>query len=110
MEERKDAFKREEAKITSFEDTKVSVGESKEEDDEDDENPIIKLKKPYKFEGVEYTEIDLSGMDELTANDMIAINRIMNRTNPGVDVMPEVSMEYAMNFACKATKLPIEFF
>ena len=28
---------------------------------------LVKLSKPYKFEGQTYSEIDLSGMDSLTA-------------------------------------------
>lgn len=32
---------------------------------------IIKLAKPYVFEGTEYGEIDLSGLDKLTVQDAI---------------------------------------
>ena len=71
---------------------------------------VIKFKKPYRFEGKEYTELDLSGMDDLTGADMIAVNKIMQRSSGGIDVMPEVSVEYAFYFAARATKLPVEFF
>jgi len=71
---------------------------------------VVKFKKPFTFERKEYTEVDLSGMEDLTAADMIAVNKIMNRTSPGIDVMPEVSVEYACHFAARAAKLPIEFF
>lgn len=71
---------------------------------------VVKFKKPYRFEGKEYTEIDLSGMDDLTGADMIAINKIMSRSSAGIDVMPEVSVEYAFYFAARAAKLPLEFF
>lgn len=80
------------------------------ENEEDEDSLVIKFKKPYKFEGTEYTEIDLSGLDDLSASDMIAVNKYMNRTNPGIDVMPEVSLEYALNLAAKACKQPVEFF
>lgn len=30
---------------------------------------IVKFAKPYSFEGTEYTEVDLSGMDKLTIQD-----------------------------------------
>lgn len=33
---------------------------------------IVKFAKPYSFEGTEYTEVDLSGMDKLTIQDMDA--------------------------------------
>ena len=71
---------------------------------------VIKFKKPYYFEGKEYTEIDLSGMEDLTGADMIAINKIMSRGSAGINVMPEVSIEYACYFAARAAKQPIEFF
>lgn len=78
----------------------------------EEESMVIKFKKPYIFEKKEYTELDLSGLDDMTGADMIAVNKIMKRLSPGggIDVMPEVSMEYACVFASKATKLPIEFF
>lgn len=71
---------------------------------------VITLKKPYHFEGKDYTEIDLNGLDDLRASDMIAVNKYMQRTTAGIDVMPEVSLEYACVLASKAAKLPIEFF
>lgn len=77
----------------------------------DDLSMIIRFKKPYTFEHKEYTEVDLSGLDDLTAADMIAVNKIMHRTSGGgIDVMPEVSLEYACMLASKATRMPIEFF
>lgn len=92
------------------EENTVPAGGANETVDEDDESLVIQLKKPYKFEGKEYTEIDLSGLEDLVAEDMIAVNKIMNRSNPGIDVMPEVSMEYACYIAAKASKMPVEFF
>lgn len=72
---------------------------------------VIKFKKPYTFERKEYTELDLSGLDDLTGADMIAVNNIMKRTSgAAIDVMPEVSVEYAFQFAARAAKLPVEFF
>lgn len=38
---------------------------------------IVKFAKPYSFEGTEYTEVDLSGMDKLTIQDMIDISNTM---------------------------------
>lgn len=82
-----------------------------DEEENEEVSMVIKFKKPYKFEGKEYTEVDLSGLDDLQASDMIAVNKYMQRTSGGViDVMPEVSMEYACVLASKAAKLPIEFF
>ena len=88
----------------------TSPAETDLNEDDDDDNLVIKLKKPYKFEGKEYAEIDLTGLEELTAQDMIAVNKYMSRSSSGLDVMPEVSLEYACVLASKATKQPIEFF
>lgn len=79
-------------------------------DTEDEVSMVIKFKKPYRFEGKEYTEVDLTGLDDLTGADMIAVNKYMQRTSSGIDVMPEVSLEYACVLASKAAKQPIEFF
>ena len=76
----------------------------------EEDNLIVKFRKPFKFEGQEYKEIDLSGLDDLTAQDMVSVDRILKRNSSGIDVMPEVSMEYALNLAAKAAKQPIEFF
>lgn len=76
----------------------------------DSASMVIQFKKPYRFEGKEYLEVDLSGLDDLQASDMIAVNKYMQRTGGGLDVMPEVSLEYACVLASKAAKLPIEFF
>lgn len=82
-----------------------------DEEENEEVSMVIKFKKPYKFEGKEYIEVDLSGLDDLQASDMIAVNKYIQRTSGGViDVMPEVSMEYACVLASKAAKLPIEFF
>lgn len=111
MEDKKDMLREQEAanKAASVSaDTTPKVDEAAEDEEED--SLIIKLKKPYKFEGKEYAEIDLSGLEDLSAADMIAVNKYMDRTATGIQVMPEVSLEYACVFASKATKLPVEFF
>ena len=111
MEDKKDMIKEQEAASMAAsisEDTAPKADEAAEDEDED--SLILKFKKPYKFEGKEYTEIDLSGLEDLSAADMIAVNKYMDRTATGIQVMPEVSLEYACVLASKATKMPIEFF
>lgn len=90
--------------------TEAAVAVSEQTEDIEESSMIVKFKKPYHFEGKEYTELDLSCMDNLTGADMIAVNKIMQRTSAGIDVMPEVSVEYAFYFAARAAKLPVEFF
>ena len=79
-------------------------------EDTEETSMVVKFNKPFRFDGKEYTEVDLSGLDDLQASDMIAVNKYMQRTSSGIDVMPEVSLEYACVLASKAARLPIEFF
>lgn len=88
----------------------VDTAHRETEDMVEDERFVIKLTRPYEFEHKVYTEIDLTGMEELTGTDMIAINKIMQRTARDMGFMPEVSIEYACHFAARAAKLPVEFF
>lgn len=96
-------------KNTDLEAAAVEVVASNDIQEEQDDL-VIKLKKPYTFERVEYKEIDLRGLRELTAADMIAINKRMKRASSGIDVMPEVTLEYATEIAARGASLPIEFF
>ena len=49
----------------------------------------LKLSKEYDFEGQKIGEIDLSGLDNLTAADMIQANKVL--TNNGtVSVLPGI--------------------
>lgn len=70
---------------------------------------VIRLKKPVKFEGETYDRIDLTGLHDIKAADMVEINRRMTRSG-NVDSSPELSLEYALNMANLATGLPLEFF
>lgn len=93
-----------------MEDEAVETTASVDAEDDDEVSLVIKFKKPYHFEGKEYTEIDLSGMEDLTGADMIAVNKIMPRASARLEIMPEVTVEYACYFAARATRLPVEFF
>ena len=78
---------------------------------------VIKLEKPYVFEGTEYTEIDLSGLDKLTVQD--AIDAQLELTGQlftvilperSTVILPERSTAYIARLCAKAAGLPIEFF
>lgn len=70
---------------------------------------VIEFTKPYSFEGTVYNKIDLSGLNEITGADMIKVNKIMQKSGT-IDVIPEMSMEYACRISSLACKLPYEFF
>lgn len=69
----------------------------------------IKFKKPFFWEDETYEGVDLSGLENLSARDMIATQRAMERSG-SINVLPEMSLEYACIFAARATGLPQEFF
>ncbi|MBQ9699489.1 MAG: phage tail assembly protein [Lachnospiraceae bacterium] len=77
----------------------------------EEETSVVTFAKPYKFEGKEYTEIDLAPLEDITGTDMIKVNNLMKRTSGGgVEVMPEVTLDYAFHISAIATKMPVEFF
>jgi len=74
-----------------------------------EESSVVVLSKPYTFEDNIYKELDLSGLSELTTEDMVAAEKYMSR-NGNISVMPEMSIEYACFICSRATDLPVEFF
>lgn len=73
-------------------------------------NMVVKFKKPYVFEGTTYNELDLTPLNDMTAEDMIAVNKRMSRGAFDAEAQPELTLEFALFMASRATKLPIEFF
>lgn len=80
------------------------------------ENPlIIKLRKPYAFEGKDFETIDLTAMEDWTTDDMIRIGKKYSKlagtdVNPASLILPENDLEYDVFIAAEATGLPLEFF
>lgn len=70
---------------------------------------LITFNKPYQFEGKEYTEIDLKGLENLTAADIEDADQQFSMTGK-FDPSRENSMAYCMLVAAIATKKPIDFF
>ena len=96
-----DQKKTEKKEIVEVKDGKVEVSA--------DEERTLELTKTYSFEGEQISVIDFSGLEDITADDMIRANNIM--TNAGtVAVVPENNMHYALIIAASATGIPIEFF
>lgn len=96
--------------MKTSETVEVVEGEVIEQEVVAEENDlIIVFKKPYTFEGTTYDKIDMSALEDLTAADMIAVNKILEKGG-GFSLLPEMSLEYACVIAGRATKLPVEFF
>lgn len=75
-----------------------------------EDNPfLVFFKKPFTFEGTSYESVDLSGLESLSAADMIAVNKILERSGT-VNVLPEMSLEYACLISARASGKPVEFF
>ena len=72
-------------------------------------NLVIELKKPYLFEGEEYANIDLSGVEELTSKDVSAAENEVLKTGIYSANMKNF-FAYSCALASRATGNPIEFF
>jgi len=70
---------------------------------------LIKLTRTYQFEEQSISEIDMSGLENLTARDMVKANKVLS-SNGTVAVLPEMTLDYALVISAAATGLPIEFF
>lgn len=70
---------------------------------------ILNLSKKYEFDGKTYENIDLTSLDNLTAENLIQANRILEK-NGNSSFLQEMTLEYACVLCSIATKLPIEFF
>lgn len=80
-----------------------------EEAEQVEDSMLLKFSRVYQFEGQTIGELDMGGLETLTAADMITANKVLN-TSGNFSVLPETSLEYTLIIASKATKLPIEFF
>ncbi|WP_313891121.1 phage tail assembly protein [Psychrobacillus sp.] len=69
----------------------------------------IQFNKPYNFEGTDYKEVDLSGLDNLTTSDLLTVEQQFNAAG-NFAVMNELSLGFTMLVAAKASGKPIEFF
>ena len=69
---------------------------------------VMKLDKPFTFEGQTYTDVDLSGLEDTTAADLQAVDRFVTKKNPAANpATVEMTLEYAQFMAAP---LPLEFF
>ncbi|TCI25573.1 phage tail assembly protein [Exiguobacterium sp. SH5S4] len=70
---------------------------------------IVKFKKPYSFEGQTYQSVDLSGIDDLTGDDLLEADRAYTASGQ-FSPLPEMTLAYAFSIAATVTKQPIEFY
>lgn len=91
--------------ILAAEEAQATKGEAAE----DGVDLHIKFRKSYRFEGKEYDGVDLSGLEDATANDLVAVERILRKRGI-MDPLVEMSPELAALLAARVAGLPEEFF
>ena len=80
-------------------------------EDTEQEDLILRFGKPYKFGGQEYTEVDLSGLEDVTAGVLESVGKITAKKNPGMNpALQEMSLTFCTCLAQRVAKLPLEFF
>lgn len=80
-------------------------------EDAEPEDLILRFAKPYKFGGQEYTEVDLSGLEDVTAGVLESVGKIVSKKAPGLNpALLEMSMQFCNYLAQRVAKLPLEFF
>lgn len=87
------------------------MDENKKTDGKDvleEKKNVLVLSKKISFEGKEYTEIDLSSLEDLATKDLIQARRLMNMGNSGLEYYPERTHEFACYVASIKTGHPYE--
>lgn len=74
-----------------------------------DAESIVQLTKTYEFEGEKISKLDFSGLENITANDMIKANKVLSSSGT-VAILPENDLHYSLIIAASATGYPVEFF
>ena len=70
---------------------------------------VVKFSKPVRFEGKEYREIDLSGLEDMTTEQLRMAERLYERSG-AFSALKEMNVEYCCYVAAVATGMPIELF
>lgn len=71
---------------------------------------LVKLSKPYPFEDEgDITSIDLSCLENATAETLVKVSKIMTSTGD-VMALPENDIRYALYIAAECTGLPYSFY
>lgn len=96
-------------KIMSEVDNKTKNAVENEPENKEENDLVIRFKKPFPFEEKQYSEVDLSGLENLTGNDMIEVERLL-RVEGFTGLSSDLSPKGLMIYAMRASKLPIEFF
>lgn len=92
--------------MTQLEKTTTNTAETTTESNK---KGIVKFSKPFSFDGESFTQVDVSGIENLTGQDLDDAENMLLRVNKP-SMLPEMSMTYLFFLASKATGKPQEFF
>ena len=67
---------------------------------------IVKFDKPYKFESKEYDRLDLSGMEKMTVQDLVDVQKKLSGELAALAAMAATT-SFAQEMAVKATGKPV---
>lgn len=76
---------------------------------ESESNYLVKFSKPHTFEGREYPSLDLSGLENLTSNDLFETSRVFS-VSGYISPRPEADPQFCCSLAALVCKLPPIFF
>ena len=99
----------EKEKVLTQAEAEAAAVEARKKQEAEENSYLVQFKKPFTFEGVAYESVDLSGLESLSAADMISVNKTIERGGT-VNVLPEMSLEYACLISARASGKPVEFF
>lgn len=74
-----------------------------------DKDKIITLSRTYHFEEEDISQLDFSGLEDITADNMIKANRIATAAGTAA-LVPEQDLYHTLLIGAEVTGLPIEFF
>lgn len=75
------------------------------------EDLVLRFSNPYKFGGMEYNDVDLSGLENVTAGVLENVGKIVSKKNPSLNpALQEMSLVFCPHLAQRVSRLPLEFF
>jgi len=78
---------------------------------EEENGLVLKLSRPYVFEGQTCTEIDLTGLEAVTAGTLERAGKAVLQQSPSLNpAMLESTLPFCVELAVRVTGKPYEFF
>lgn len=74
-----------------------------------DNKYVVSFAAPYTFEGKEYKTLDLSGLEELTSEQLFEVSKLFS-TESYITPRPEADPQYCCMIAAEVCHLPKNFF